>query len=543
MISWRGFKLSQFHLADLFEIVAARIPDRVALADEKGALTYAQLDARSARLAAGLYGQGIRRGDHVGLYLMNGPEYLESFIALIKIGAVPFNVNYRYGFEELKYLFGNADATAVIHGAEFSPLVERLKTELPKLSISIGVADAEGLVDAGFDYEALMHSVVDDAIFERDENDYLLQYTGGTTGMPKGVMWPHKAFFYACLGGGGMYLRKPPIDLPKEQGDTAESMYPMRIMPLAPLMHGAAMWAAWTSLLGGVTIVLDPLRGGFNAERIWDRVEREGVTSVQIVGDAMAVPLLDALNENPARWDLSRFMHLGNGGAVFSQHIKDGFKGPVPNIMITDGMGTSETGISGMAAPLIKQEGQEGGFMRLPVDNNQAVILDGRIVEVGEVGYLSRTGHTPIGYYGDPDKTAEIFQEIDGTLWVLTGDQARLDDDNMMTVLGRGSTCINSGGEKIYPEEVEEVLRAHPAIHDAAVIGVADPKWGEAVSALVSLSKDMDAPSLGDVKDFCRDKLAGYKHPKALKVVSEIQRSPAGKQDYKWAKAVFNDKI
>lgn len=512
------------------------MPERVALADETGEMTYAQLDNRSTRLAAGLYGQDIRRGDHVGLYLMNGPEYLESFIALIKIGAVPFNVNYRYGFEELKYLFGNADAKAVIHGAEFSPLVERLMAELPKLHISVGVEDGQDLAHAGRDYAELMRSDGAAAVYERDEADYLLQYTGGTTGMPKGVMWPHKAFFYACLGGGGMYQRKPPIELPSEQGDTAESMYPMRIMPLAPLMHGAAMWAAWTALLGGVTIVLDPLRGGFDAQRIWDRVEREGVNSIQIVGDAMAVPLLEALETNPKRWDLSRFMHLGNGGAVFSQHVKDAFKGPIPNIMITDGMGTSETGISGMAAPV-----KQGGFMRLPIDAYQTVISDGRVVEVGEVGYLSRTGHTPIGYYGDPEKTSEIFQNIEGTLWVLTGDQARLDDDNMMTVLGRGSTCINSGGEKIYPEEVEEVLRAHPAIHDAAVVGMPDPKWGQVVSALVSLSKNMDAPTLENVKAFCRDQLAGYKLPKTLKVVPEIRRSPAGKQDYKWAKSVLTE--
>lgn len=533
--------MSQFHLADLFEAVAARIPDRIVLADEKGEMTYAQLEARSSAVAAGLYGQGIMRGDHVGLYLMNGPEYLESFLALIKIGAVPFNVNYRYGFEELKYLLGNADAKAVIHGAEFSPLVERLSAELPKLKITIGVEDGQGVPSSSLSYAELAQSQSDITVYERDEADYILQYTGGTTGMPKGVMWPHKAFFYACLGGGGMYLRKPPIEKPSEQAETAESMYPMRIMPLAPLMHGAAMWAAWTALLGGVTIVLDPLRGGFDAERIWERVEREGVNSVQIVGDAMAVPLLEALKEHPNRWDLSRFMHLGNGGAVFSQHLKDAFKDVVPSIMITDGMGTSETGISGMAAPLINQDGKEGGFMRLPVDENQTVISEGEVVSVGEVGYLSRTGHTPIGYYGDAEKTAEIFQEISGTLWVLTGDQARLDDDGMMTILGRGSTCINTGGEKVYPEEVEEVLRGHPAIHDAAVIGVSDPKWGQAVSALVSLSKDMDAPSLGDVKDFCRDKLAGYKLPKSLKVVPEIHRSPAGKQDYKWAKSVLTE--
>ncbi len=527
--------MSQFHLADLFEIVAARIPSRIALADEKGELTYAELEARSSRLAAGLYAQGIKRGDHIGLYLMNGPEYLESFIALIKIGAVPFNVNYRYGFEELKYLFGNADAKAVIHGVEFAPHVERLIAELPELTISIGVGDGNDAL-AGLDYAELMRSDAAGAVYDRDETDYLLQYTGGTTGMPKGVMWPHKAFFYACLGGGGLYLRKPPIQMPFEQADIAEGMYPWRIMPLAPLMHGAAMWSALTALLGGVTIVLDPLHDGFNAERIWERVACEGVNSVQIVGDAMAIPLLEALKANLDRWDLSRFMHLGSGGAVFSGHVKGEFKGPIPNIMITDGMGTSETGISGMGAPV-----KQGGFMRLPVDEWQAVISDGHIVDVGEEGYLARSGHTPIGYYGDLEKTTEIFQEINGKLWVLTGDQARLDDDDMMTVLGRGSTCINTGGEKVYPEEVEEVLRAYPVIHDAVVVGLPDPKWGQAVGAVISLSQGTAPPSLAEVKEFCRDKLAGYKLPKTIKVEPEIQRSPAGKQDYNWAKSVFTE--
>lgn len=529
--------MSQFHLADLFEIVAKAIPDRVALRDDKGQVTYAQMNDRADRLAAGLYGQGLRRGDKVGLYLMNGPEYLESFFAIIKIGAVPFNVNYRYGFEELKYLFANADTKAIIHGAEFSSLVKDLRETLPHIKLSIAVEDGQGgepEIAGSLEYETLMQTETSGTVYERHEDDYMLQYTGGTTGMPKGVMWPHKAFFFACLGGGGMYVRKPPISAPHEQGELAAQSFPIRIIPLAPLMHGAAIWAALSAILGGVTIVLDPMRGGFDAEAIWDRVEREEVNVVQIVGDAMAVPLIKALQDHPGRWDLSRVINFGSGGAVFSQHLKDTIKEILPQIMVTDGMGTSETGISGMAAPTIK-----GGFMRLPIDTHQVVITEGRIAEVGETGYLSSTGHTPIGYYNDPEKTAGIFVTIDNTLWVQTGDQARVDDDGMMTVLGRGSTCINSGGEKIYPEEVEEVLRAHPSVHDAAVVGITNERWGQQVCAVISIMDGQDAPTLEGIQTFCREKLAGYKLPRALKIVQEIKRSPAGKQDYKWAKSVF----
>lgn len=507
------------------------------MSDDKGAITYSQMNERADRLAAGLAEHSIARGDHVGLYLMNGPEYLESFFAIIKLGAVPFNVNYRYTADELLYLFGNADAKCVIHGAEFSEIVKKLKAELPDLSVSVAVDDGQGgdpTRSNSLAYEDLMQTASANSRYERSEDDYMLQYTGGTTGMPKGVMWPHKAFFFACLGGGGMYLRQPPIKNPEEIAEMAVNGPPLRVLPVAPLMHGAAIWTALSGILGGVTMVLDPMRSGFDPEGIWDRVEREQVNVLQIVGDAMAVPLLNSLKAHPKRWDLSRLVHFGSGGAVFSKHIKEALKKHLPFTMMADGMGTSETGISGMSEPAT-----DGGYMRLPSDEFQQVIVGDRIGEIGEIGYLSRTGNTPIGYYNDPVKSPEIFKEIDGMTWVMTGDQARLDADGMITVLGRGSTCINSGGEKIYPEEVEEVLRAHPAIHDAVVVGMPDEKWGQTVSAVVSLSSGTDVPDLDELKDFCRGDLAGYKLPRRLKIVEEISRSPAGKQDYKWAKTVL----
>jgi len=301
---------AQFHLADLFESVVQAVPERLAVCDDKGAVSYAQVNARADRLAAGLYAHGLRRGDIIGLYQMNGPEYLESFFAIIKIGAVPFNVNYRYALTELTYLFDNADAVAVIHGQEFSDQVKALKAVLPDLRLSIAIDDGQGApCDGALIYEDVLKS---DPSFSpaylRHEDDYMLQYTGGTTGPPKGVMWSHKAFFFACLGGGGLYAGKPPITTPQQQADIARESYPLRILPLAPLMHGAAIWTALSGLLGGQTLVLGPMRGGFNAEAIWDRVERETVNILQIVGDAMAVPLLEALRAEPSRWDLSRLV-------------------------------------------------------------------------------------------------------------------------------------------------------------------------------------------------------------------------------------------
>lgn len=522
---------SQYHLADMFEAVAGTLPDRFAIRSDAGDITYAQLDERTDRIAAGLADRGIAAGDTFGLYLMNGPEYLECFIAACKIGAVPFNVNYRYGAEELRYLFDNAQASAIIFNAEFAEIMRAIQPDLPTITLAVAVGEgANGFV--AFDELA---SANPRKGFARKENDILLQYTGGTTGMPKGVMWPHKAFFFACLGGGGHFHPAGPVSAPEEIAGRAAEGYQLSMFTIAPLMHGAAIWAAWSALLGGITLVLDPMRS-FDAEAIWDRVETFQVNIVQIVGDAMARPLRDALRDNPGRWKLGHVVNFGSGGAVFSQHLKDSIREYLPNIAITDGMGTSEGGISGMAIP------SDDGMMRLPANEDQQVIVDDRIGAVGEMGLLGRSGHTPVGYYRDTAKTAEVFREIDGRLWTLSGDQGRLDQDGMITLFGRGSTCINTGGEKVFPEEVESELRAHPDIRDAVVIGRPDERWGEAVVALVSLVDGADDPDAASIRAFLDGKLAGYKCPKHVFAVPEIKRSPAGKQDYGWAKSVLAER-
>jgi fatty-acyl-CoA synthase len=519
----------QFHLADLFETAAAQIPERIAIKSDAGQLSYAELNARTDRLAAGLSAHGIGRGEHVGLYMMNGPEYLESFLAVCKIGAVPFNVNYRYRAEELCYLFTNADAVAVIHGAEFSPVMRVIETDLPKLRLTVAVEDGFGTT-SGVAYSELLVSSVAGS-FERDENDILLLYTGGTTGMPKGVMWPHKAFFFACLNGAGYYHPDGPCKTPADIAARASGGYPLTLFPTAPLMHGAAIWSALGAIMSGLTLVLDPVRT-FDPIAILDRVEREHANMIQIVGDAMAIPLRDALKANPGRWQLDHVVNFGSGGATFSAAVKDDIKAMLANVNITDGMGSSETGVSGMASP------SKDGMLRFAASDVQTIVVDGRLGNVGETGLVARSGNIPVGYYGDAAKTAEIFQMIDGRLWAVSGDSARLDEDGMLTMFGRGSTCIVSGGEKIFPEEVEEALRTHPAIYDAVVTGQKDERWGERVVAVVSRRADQAEPAFDEVKAHLASRLAGYKLPKALVWVDAVKRSPAGKQDYRWAKEV-----
>ena len=522
---------SQFHLADLFETVARTVPDRIALIGERERLTFAELNDRCDRLAAGLAEHGVGRGDSVGLYLYNCPAYLEAFIAAAKLGAVPYNVNYRYRADELRYLFTNADSAAIIHGAEFAPTIRELRGDVPGLKIAVAVEDGMGADITGSVPYADLLAHQPGGPWERNEQDYLLCYTGGTTGMPKGVMWPHRAFVFACAGAAGYFNPHGPIQLPEDIESRARDGYPLKMFPLAPLMHMAAMWALWSALLNGVTIILDEGRT-FDPERIFDIAEREGANLIQFVGDAMATPLRDALRANPGRWDLSAVINLGSGGAVFSQHLKDDLKTLVPSANITDGLGSSETGMSGLA------EKSEEGVMRLPANAQQQIIVDGRIGQTGETGFIARTGNTPIGYYNDPVKTAETFVTIDGTLWAVSGDAGRLDPDSMITVFGRGSTCINTGGEKVFPEEVEEALRTHPAIFDAVVAGQPDDRWGERVIAVVSPRAGVARPAYDAVKAYLGERLAGYKVPKALVWVDEVKRSPAGKQDYRWAQDV-----
>ncbi|MEE4191141.1 MAG: acyl-CoA synthetase [Halieaceae bacterium] len=520
-----------FNLADLYEMVADAVPERTALVCGEHRATYLELEQRANRLAHYLAQQDVGAGDHVGLYLYNCNEYLEAMMACFKLRAVPTNVNYRYVEEELEYLFDNADLVACIHHREFAPLIG--KVEAPKLKTLLYVEDGSDTACSSPEYEASLTGQSAERDFgARADDDLFLLYTGGTTGMPKGVMWPHKELFYAALGGGGWFHPDGPITEPGQiAGRVAD--FPIVGMALAPLMHGACWWYACIQLLAGNTVVLNPHRH-LDGEQVWEIAEREKVNSLTIVGDAMAIPLLDALEANPGRWDLSAIFNIGSGGAVFSVSKQEAFKRHFPNCFITNSFGSSEGGNMGFDSG--EKKGDEKGLGNVQKSDYMDVIGGGdgephRHVAPGEMGIFARSGHIPTGYYNDPEKTAKTFVDVDGKTWMLTGDAARLEQDGSITVFGRGSNCINSGGEKIFPEEVEEALKNHPGVFDCLVVDTPDDRYGSKVTAVVKL-RDGQSLTLDGLQEEARKHIAGYKLPRELHLVDEIPRAPSGKPAY-----------
>ena len=523
-----------FNLADLFECAADAVPERTAMVTDRGRFTYAALDERVNRLANHLAASGIGAGDHVGLMLLNGTEYVEGMLAAFKIRAVPINVNYRYVENELRYLFDDADLVALIFHRQFGDRVAAVAGDLPDLRSFLVVEDGAtaGAPDGTTDYEAALAaaSPTRPPSAGRTGDDIYIAYTGGTTGMPKGVMWRHEDIFFASLGGGDPYQMGNFIT----SVDQLASRIPevgMIALPTPPFMHVSAHWMVFITLYGGGTIVLPP-GGRFDPAAIWDLVAAEKVNMIVIVGDAMARPLLDAFT--PDR-DASSLFVIGSGGAILSPSTKDRISEVFPNALVIDGYGASETGVVGT-----RSGGSSEGGARFAV-NDQTAVLDeaGRPLIPGSdaTGRLARRGHIPLGYYGDDAKTAATFLTIDGVRWVLPGDMAKIDADGTVILLGRGSVSINTGGEKVFPEEVESALKAHPGIADAVVVGVPDERWGERVVAVIQPSGAV-APTIDEIQAFCRDHIAGYKVPRDIRLVAEMVRSPAGKADYRWAKEV-----
>jgi 3-oxocholest-4-en-26-oate---CoA ligase len=526
----------EFNLADLFESIVDAIPDREALVCGDRRLTYRELDERSNRLAHHLESAGIGPGDHVGLYLYNGSEYVESMLACLKIRAVPINVNYRYVEAELRYLFDNADMVGLIHQREFSPRIAAVKHEVPSLRTYVFVDD-----DSGGDVEALGSVEYDTALSggtpergfgDRSPDDTFIIYTGGTTGMPKGVVWRQEDLFFTGLGGGNPVGQ--PVATPEELAPAAAAKPPVTQFPAPPLIHGAAQLAVFIAFFWGDKVVLIPR---FDAELAWDTVERERVNTMTLVGDAMARPMAEVLEATADRRDLSSLTYYGSTGALLSEAVKEKLRALLPNTIVTENFGATEAGFLGMGAP---------GDQKMRYFMNERVkVVD---VEAGEflvpgderIGKVALRGRIPLGYYKDEQKTAETFLTIDGERWVVLGDMAQVEADGSVTVLGRGTMCINSGGEKIYPEEVEAALKSHPDVFDAVVVGVPDERWGEKVAALVQ-PREGASPAESDLEAHARTRVAGYKVPRQWRFTDSILRHPSGKPDYPWAKRVFQE--
>jgi acyl-CoA synthetase (AMP-forming)/AMP-acid ligase II len=527
----------EYNLADLWERVVDTVPDHEALVCGDRRLTFAEEDERATRLAHALAARGIGPGDHVACYLYNSIEYLEVMLAAFKLRAVPINVNYRYVEDELRYLLDDADVKAVVFHREFAPKLAAIRGSLPDLHTYLAVDDGtapdqlEGL-DA-LDYESTLAAGSPERSFgPRSADDLYILYTGGTTGMPKGVMWRHEDLFFGALGGAGGGGK--PITTPEEIAERC-TVPRTRCVPACPFMHGTAHWMGFSALFTGGAVVI-PAEHHLDALALWQLVERDQANFMVIVGDAFARPMLDALNTEAGRaLDVSPLRVLLSGGAILSPSLKRELVDRLPDVLVVDGYGASETG--GQGQSVVVSGGDIPTAPQFRVSDDTLVLgEDLRPAPAGVVGLLARRGPIPLGYYKDPEKTAATFPVIDGVRWAVPGDHAVCDDDGLITLLGRGSVSINTGGEKVYPEEVESVLKGHDEVIDAVVVGLPDPRWGERVVAVVQ-SRPGTAPSLDALQDHARRHLARYKVPRQVVFVEVIVRSPSGKPDYRWAKA------
>jgi len=527
----------EFNLADLWEAVVDAAPDAEAMVCGERRLSFAQADDRINRLAHHLQAAGVGPGDHVALYLYNGTEYLEGMLAAFKIRAVPVNVNYRYVEDELRYLLTDADVKAVVFHREFTAKLDAVRADLPFLQTFVMVDDQTPVdeLDGAVEYEAALANTSPTRTFApRSPDDLYILYTGGTTGMPKGVMWRSEDVFFGAFGGGN--LGGAPIETPEQ---VSESLNPsQRVLPACPFMHGTAHWMAFATLYGGGCVVISPDRH-FSSDGLWRLIEAERVSFLVIVGDAFGRPLIESLATLDPAPDVASLTVVLSGGAILSPSVKQAWVDALPGMLLIDGFGASETG--GQGQSVSAAGGRIETAARFAV-NDQTTVLgdDMQPLPPGVIGRLARRGRVPIGYYKDPEKTAATFPVIDGVRWSVPGDHARIEDDGTITVLGRGSVSINTGGEKVYPEEVEAALKSHPAVFDAVVVGVPDERWGERVVALVE-TRAGETTDFASLDTHVRAHVASYKAPREALFVKQVLRSPSGKPDYRWAKIVAVD--
>jgi acyl-CoA synthetase (AMP-forming)/AMP-acid ligase II len=518
----------QFQLADLFECLCDARPDAEAVIAGERRLSRAALDARANRLARHLLREGVGAGDHVGVYAYNRIEWIEALVACWKIRAAAVNVNYRYVTDELRYIWDNSDMVALVYERGFAERVATLAPEFPALRSYLVLEDGSDAGEGpGCDYEAVLAAQSETRDFgPRSSDDIYLVYTGGTTGMPKGVLWRHEDFYRNVIAG-----RLGKVDTPEAIAKQADNPLGMRTLTLSPLMHGGGQFPFMITVLNG-GVGLFPVSRSFDPHEVLSIIARERVTTLSIIGDAMGRPIAEAKLDGD--YDTRSLLAISTGGAILTDPVRDLLRKAFGKIYLTGGIGSSEIGSAAKETSAF--DPSTGPRFRL---DSTVAVLDDDLESIApgsdRIGRLARSGHIPLGYYKDEKKTAETFvTDARGVRWVLPGDYARVEADGMITLLGRGSQCINSGGEKIFPDEVEAVLARHPAVRHAAVVGVPDPTWQQRVVALVEL-KDADRPvDLEDVQAHCRKHLAGYKVPRDV-LTTELRRTPTGKLDIVWA--------
>ena len=528
------------NLGAIHETLAAAFPDREALVFRDRRFTWAQVADRTRRLADVLrrHGLGCHRErdtlagwesgqDLVGLYLYNGNEYLEGMLGAFKARCAPFNVNYRYVDEELVYLFRNAGARAVVFHAGFAPTLARIRDQLPDVALWLQVDDGSGeALPGALDYERALAEAEPAEPEGLSPDDLYVLYTGGTTGMPKGVLWRQEDVFRAALTSG------PPRTL-EQRVERARRGGP-RALAAPPFMHGAAHWVVFNMwhVGGSVVVQSDPTR--LDPKDVWSTVERERVTALTIVGDAFGRPLLDELVAGG--WDASSLRLLTTGGAIFTAALKQAYLDALPGLKIFDSLGSSESGQQAGQTSSAERPATTGDFEMNPDNVVLTEGLDGVVAAgTGERGWLARRGHVPLGYLGDAEKTAATFPVIDGVRYAVPGDRAAVEADGRLRLFGRDSVTINTGGEKVFAEEVEHALKHHPEVYDAVVVGTPHPRWGQQVTALVQ-PRAGTAPSEASLREAAGQHVAGYKLPKAYVFLEAIERAPSGKADYRWAR-------
>ncbi|MBF6242788.1 acyl-CoA synthetase [Nocardia elegans] len=521
------------NFADLFEHAVDAMPDRVALIQGERQVTYQELERRANQLAHHFAAVGLGEGSHIGFQMHNSIETMEILIAAFKIRAVPININYRYGADELRYVYDNADLEAVVHHRCYAQVVDQVRPQVTTLRHAFVVDDdqgGDGLPSESTPYaEAFESSSAARDFGERSADDLFMMYTGGTTGMPKGVMWRQEDM-WRVLGGGIDFYTNVPVADEFEQSRVGSQNDPLRWLILPPLIHAAALMPTFTALWSGNTVVYEPR---FDADRVWQVVAGQRANIVVITGDAMARPLLESFRRSPV--DASSMVALASGAALLSQPVKNEMLELFPHAVITDSIGSSETGFGGIGVAQKDDNPSRGPRVQT---GRGAVVVDeeGREVAPGEEGWMAKKGSVPLGYYKDQTKSDKLFKTVDGVRMVITDDRARVEADGTITLIGRGNMVINTGGEKVFVEEVEAVVKAHEGVYDVVVIGVPHERWGHQVAAVVSPAS-ADPLDFADLEAHVRKHLAGYKLPRSIWVVDAVGRTPSGKPDYRWAKA------